>query len=474
MHIGKSLVLAGCLACTAVSSVAFAVPAVLQDDKEAIKAEFEKKKAELDENDAEAVFALAMWADANGLRTDSKRLLRKVIKVDENHKEARELLGYVLYEDRWVTKREQERLERKKEEEEMEAKGFRRWRDEWVPTADYEKYEQGLVPVEQEGQTKWVTPEDKERIEKGMFLYKSQWITPDQKEKLDAGYFFVNGDFVDEETANKLHDDVTNMWDFERDYVKLKTTCNYDFADAAMTHADRAIGQAYKILGVPAPEGDEFVKADLIMVKETTDYQQLGDGIQDNNDANMSSVYETFSFIDPNTGRVRGVAKFTVLDEGNPDGNENYSRMILRHCAVDTAMRNLGYNEQMPRWFQLGLATYCGRYWDPMHNDGVTLLGSWSVNALQREGGLIKLSNFFDSFAVSKQSVLQTGLIVSFLNHSQELPKKLSDQWAKVLESLKAGEGDDIQKAFVKLEIQLATKDAQKAFEAYADQLLKG
>lgn len=474
MRIGKSLILASCLAAVggAPAASAFA-PVVRQDSKEDLKAELEKRKAELDENDANAIFALALWADKNGLATDSKRLLRQVIKVDKDHKEARELLGYVWFDDRWVTEREKERLERKKEEEEMEAKGLRRWRGEWVPLADFEKYEQGLVPVEVEGEQKWVTPEDKERIEKGMFLYNGLWITPDQKDKLDQGYFFVNGEFVDKAQADKLHEDVTNPWQFERDLVKLTTTCAHDFASVAMANADRAVAHAYEMLGLEIPKADEFVKADLVLVRELADYQQLGDGIQDNNDALMSSAYETFSFIDPNTGRVRGVAKFTVLDESNPDGNERFSTMVLRHCAVDTAMRNLGYNEQMPRWFQLGMAAYCGRFWDPFHANGVAALGAWSVGALQREGGIIKLDSFFDSFAVSKQTVLQTGLLVSFLMNGEH-PKKLASQWEDVMAALKAAKGEDLQKAFVKLEIQLASKDAQKAFEAYADHLLKG
>ena len=391
--------------------IAMAIPAngtlMAQDSKEEAKAELERRKEEVDETDAEAMFALALWADGQGLKTDSKRILRKVIKVDKDHKEARTMLGYVWFEDRWVTKREKERLERKKEEAEKEAQGLKKWRGEWVPIEDYDMYQQGLVPVEAEGVRKWVTPEDKERIEKGMFLYNGEWITPEEKENYDKGMFKVGDQWVNKEEADQLHQDITNPWRLERDLVKLNTTCRRDFADDAMVHADRSVQRAYTLLDVPIP--DDFVKIDLWMVKEQADYQQLGDGVQDNNDAVMSSTYATFTFQDPNSGRFAGVTAYGGLADADQAGNDNYSRLMLRHAAADTAVRNIGFNEQVPRWLQIGIGSYCGRFWDPVHADGVARLGAWSVGALQREGGLLKMKSFFDSFSVSKQAIPADG-----------------------------------------------------------------
>jgi hypothetical protein len=441
------------------------------------KAELEKKKAEVDENDAGALFELALWADGQGLRTDSKRLLRKVIKVDKNHKEARQLLGYVWFDDRWVTKREKERLERKKEEEEKLAQGLRKWRGEWVPVEDYEMYEKGLVPMEVEGQRKWVTPEDKERIEKGMFLHDSgQWITKEEKAQIDQGMILktVDGErkVVSREEADELSATFDNRYKLEREYIKLESTCHYDFLQNAMVHADKSVQQVYSLLDLSMPE--DFVKVDLILVKDADDYRRLGEGVQDNNDAVMSSTYSAFTHQDPGSGRFLGITQFGGLAEGDPGANENYARIMLRHAAADATLRNIGYNEQVPRWFQIGIGAYCSRYWDPLNSTGISLLGQWSMSNLQREGGTLKLKSFFDSFSVSTQTILQCGLIVSFLNHGSIVPKKVAEQWDKVKEAMKASDEAAVAKEFVRLEIALATKDAEKAFENYSDQLMKG
>lgn len=446
---------------------ASAAAARFQEDP---KAELEQKKAEVDDKDPAAMFELAQWAESKGLKTDAKRLLRKVIKLDKNHKEARESLGYVWFEERWVTQREKERLERKSEEEAMLAKGLRKWRGEWVPLEDYEMYERGLVPYEADGQRQWVTPIEKERREKGMIVYHGMWILPEEQENVDKGLFKVGEEWVDKAKANEMRTDSSNPWEFEHDLVKFRTTCDYDFSQIAMQHADKAVEQAYQILDLTRT--DEYVKNDLIMVMKTEDYQQLGQNVQDNNDALMSSVYETFCVQDPNSGRFNGVALYTTVDESNKSNNDNMSRLILRHAAAESAIRNAGFTEQIPRWFQCGVGTYCSRFWDPFVADGIEKLGGWSVGALHREGGMVKMKSYFDAFSISRQTILQSGLLVSFLMHGK-LPKKVESQWGKVREALKGEDAEVVAKEFVRLEIQLASKQAEEALESYADQLLR-
>src|SRR5688572_7827717 len=100
-----------------------AAPAAAVQDA---KAELEKKLAAIDRKDAEAVFGVAVWAEQNSLKTDSKRLLREVIKVNPDHAKARELLGYEKFGDKWLTKREIEREKEKAKEAEMAAQGMKK------------------------------------------------------------------------------------------------------------------------------------------------------------------------------------------------------------------------------------------------------------------------------------------------------------------------------------------------------------
>jgi hypothetical protein len=62
-----------------------------------------------DPQDATALFELAEWSEEQGLRSDSKRLLRMAIKADPDHAAAREKLGYRKFDGAWLTAREIER-----------------------------------------------------------------------------------------------------------------------------------------------------------------------------------------------------------------------------------------------------------------------------------------------------------------------------------------------------------------------------
>jgi hypothetical protein len=52
------------------------------------------------------VFALAMWAQDQGLVRYVNGLLQRTIELEPNHAEARKLLDYVRYEGRWIRSRE--------------------------------------------------------------------------------------------------------------------------------------------------------------------------------------------------------------------------------------------------------------------------------------------------------------------------------------------------------------------------------
>lgn len=441
---------------------------VVQEAKADAKAEFEKKLAAVNQEDAKQLFDLALWAEANGLGADSKRLLRKVIKIDKDHAEARKILGYVKSDDgKWVTERELERLNAKKEEEAMLDKGLRKYKGEWIPIADYEKFQQGLVPFVVDGETKWLTPVEKERIEKGMVLCDGQWVTPEEKENLAKGMFKVGEAWLSKEDANKAHADISNPWQFERDCVRLVTTCDFDFAKKALIDADASVRRVYDILKLQLPK--DFAKIDLMMVNSTTDYQQLGNGVQDTNDALMSSEYACFVTADQSTQRVGGVAKYEVLDENNKEGNDNFSRFLLRHAAAEATARSFNFKDvAAPPWFTIGLGTYCERYWDPFNNSGVKVLGKWSVDALKKGGGVQSLKSFFDSFAVNRPSILQSGLLISYLVHGQ-LPEKVQTEWNALLASIGSQDHKGLEKAFIKLETSMQ-KYGEDAFLAYADQ----
>ncbi len=437
---------------------------VMQDNTDDIKAQYEAKKEAVDESDAAALFELANWANDNGLRTDYKRMLRKVIKVDKNHKEAREALGYVFYEDRWVTQREKERLERKKEEEEMLAKGLRKWQGEWYPAAEVEMFEKGLFPVEIDGQTKWVSEREKNHIEAGHVLHNNLWVPAADKGKADEGMFLVGEEWVSKEDADAAHQKMDNPWEMDSDHTALLTTTWHDYGKYALQHSDLAIQRAHDVLGIE--RSADASKVPLFLVYEVDDFNRLGNQIQDNNDALMSSLpYGCFTFQDPNAARHVGVIQYTIVDPDNYQINNSMTYYLIRHAAAEAAVRAVEASEDMPRWFVTGIGAYCGRYWDPYVGERINELISWNVQNLQNDGGLVSLDTFFEPFNISRQTVLQSGLLMSYLVDG-DLPDLVRQQWDTVRTKLSSETREDLAKEFLKLETIMAAEGAA-SFEAY-------
>lgn len=466
IHFTSRWLLAGCVGIGAFGTVAnaplHAATPIVQD----AKAELEKKLAAIDKKDANALFGVALWAEQNNLKTDSKRLLRDVIKINPDHAEARSLLGYEKFGEKWLTKREIEREKAKAEEAAMAAKGLKKWKDQWVPAEDYEKLEKGLVKYEGADGVKWVSPEQKERLEKGMQLVDGVWLSKEDMEHHRAGEFKVGDKWLKEAEADKVHADFTNPWVLEGDYVALTTTCTYAFGKQALAHADAAVRKTYSILDLPLPNAADFEKIGLIMVKDIADYSQLGNGVSDATDANMSSTWSSFTLTDATTGRFGGATIYEVLQQGNDKANDNFSLGHCRFAVACAAVRNLTFAEPPSPWLAFAVASYCERYWVPSGSaKDNKAWGKWTLDTLMKEGGTIELKTYFDPFQPTRQSLLQGGAIIAWLIEGQK-SKKVEEQWAKVLAGLKKPKEKGLLKDFLKLETVLG-KDGQNDFDAH-------
>src|SRR5690606_26911166 len=63
---------------------------------------FEKRFDEAGE-DVTKLWDLYLWADAYDLKSERRRCLRKIVKVDPLHRPANEALGHIFYDGRWFT-----------------------------------------------------------------------------------------------------------------------------------------------------------------------------------------------------------------------------------------------------------------------------------------------------------------------------------------------------------------------------------
>ena len=92
---------------------------------------FRQKLAKLDPKDAAGHYSLGMWAKENGLKEEAKLCFEKAIGIEPDHTAARKELGHVRHEGKWLPY-----------DEAMKARGL----------------------IEYDG--RWVTPEQKEKLEK--------------------------------------------------------------------------------------------------------------------------------------------------------------------------------------------------------------------------------------------------------------------------------------------------------------------
>ena len=87
--------------------------------------EFEARASKLGPQDASGWRSLAQWASMRGLSAQSRAAYKKVLAVAPDDKEAREALGFVQVDGRWLT-----------EEESYRARGFVRYDGEWMTPAE--------------------------------------------------------------------------------------------------------------------------------------------------------------------------------------------------------------------------------------------------------------------------------------------------------------------------------------------------
>ena len=88
-------------------------------------AEFDARASKLGPQDVDGWRSLALWASMKGLSAQSRAAYKRVLALAPDDKEAREALGFVQVDGRWLT-----------EEESYRARGFVKYDGEWMTPAE--------------------------------------------------------------------------------------------------------------------------------------------------------------------------------------------------------------------------------------------------------------------------------------------------------------------------------------------------
>jgi hypothetical protein len=390
------------------------------------------------------LFDLYAWAKTNGLKTQSKQALRDVIKVDPDHAEARKLLGYVLYEGKWVSEREKERLEAAAERKAMEAKGMVQYKGKWMTPEEKETAEmtaKGFVKVDGE----WVNERARKAKEEAAAFRR------EVEEHKANGEYFVAGKWVPKKEAEAFYADLQSPYLAEGDNVKLFTNNGIEFGDRMQVTAEATFRAAKDFFG-EAPNTEER-KLLVYVVTNTEDYNQLGNIW--NADEQSSNFYAF-----PTPWLAENQQGFDLVTVTQYHQAESLTEVYVKHAAAEQfVLRLIGQGAEVPpRWFSGAVACYLSRFDSPK-------LYGWSRERLIATGGMLKLKSFFSGYTPDENHILSGGILVAFLK-SPDCPEGLKQAFGEAIEAVNKG-GKQTIKAFRNLEKELIKEE--EAFREFAD-----
>lgn len=420
--------------------VEFAMSEVKDIEKKKTKDQlYEEMLKNTDSRDTTALMKLVKWCKENRMSSKASRHLKQIISLDPNHVEAREMLGYVKFEGRWVTKKEKEKLEQEADAREKEAAGLVKYNGEWLPKEDVEKLKAGLVKYE----GNWVTAEEKERLENNLVLYEGEWIPAEDAEKRKQGLFKVDDNWVSKQDADRYHSNWETPWRLQSEHLLFVANLPHDMVQNFLAEGEGTYKEAAKLFGIE-PNLTE-AKLIIFVLSDLDTYNAIGNQIGADERSSYYSVYVLEE--SPEMGSI-AVTYFI---------NEQFTMGLVRHAVSELFFKNLELKEAIPEWFVKGFASCRERFFHPKYV-------SWSKKRLISQGGPVKLKQYFGSFGFTEREILHAGLLQSFME-SADVPGSVKDRMSEVVAAVKANK--KIAVAFAKLETLLVK--SEKQFLAYYD-----
>jgi len=412
-----------------------------------------EKQAALDASDADGLYDLALWAKKKGLTTESKRLLRKVIKIAPDHGKARKTLGYVLYEDEWIKERDLAKIKRKKEEAANAEKGMVKVGGEWVKKEDLALAKRGVVKVK----GVWWRLEDSKKLKKGYALHPETgtWIREKDLEKAAKGLFQVNGKWVPLEKADTYHKGWSSPWVLQTRDVTLVTDYDLKKAKEIMGEAETAMVYVTKLLWDPRLPLPRRVL--LRVYSKAPDYREYSS----QTDETGFSAFGCFAAV--------GDPQHPI---GVIYGEPSWGPYYLRHAAgMGTSLVLLGSADtNVINWIHTGFGSYVERYSNLAHSKHFG-------RQFESKGGIKNLSRFWTGFRISSDddqdtlawNIYQAGYLIRYLSLTKD--KRLTLRLDGLREAILSNKAKDKTKALKELE--RAIQGAQSDVSSSLSDLLK-
>jgi hypothetical protein len=409
--------------------------------------EFEKRKTEAGD-DVGKLWKLFQWCQDTKREKEGKAVLKRIVKLDPNHKDANIALGNVFYDGKWfANEKKVEEYKKAQELEQKRAQGLVEWKGQWVPADDVPYLEKGLV---RDDSGNWVNAEEAKKLAEGWVRQDLDWIPPAQAENVAKNLWKCGDEWLPLDKADEYHAEVGTWWRIAGDRFHVFTTCERDHAtqrmkrelDAAYADLERAYG---------ARPSEPVI---VIILRDSSQYGSFAAGDEyeqrPGTDAlGLSSIHHAFfadAAADPVTGAFLGAGagywdgssetgnKWGVhsvrhalglsFGEGLDPSPKTIERSRKTRMTPDQFWESFYGEKRVPRWFRYGAAAYAERY----YRDTTVGMGGdplwarkWSVQNIVARGGLRQLKQVLEfDLSVeggpdSEKLINEAGLFVAWL-----------------------------------------------------------
>lgn len=388
--------------------------------------------------------------------------LRKLLRVEPDHLQARAALGHERVGDRWFTSlAARDRYRVGQDPAVAPTRGLVKRKSGWVHPEEVALLAKGLSKDSTTGE--WLSGDDREKLAKGWARQDLEWIAPADVGSLDVGLWRADGEWLDLPSANQRHASIDSMWRIPTHEIELHTTCDRDVGLRAIEHMGRALDDLRRVFGV-----EPMLPLSVALLREEEQYDRFAFGDVDgrrraSHGGRLYTIHYGVvaeSWFPPSDGR-RATSGIGVgyWDAYVPNGDSygvHSARLAVGLSfvealdpspkAVKAALAGgpkadyyAAYQAEklLPAWLRYGGAVYAERYF----NDASVGEGGdrwwarkWSIENIARMGGLDDLDTVFafqldaDKRDASRKLLNEAGLIVAFLVDSECAPVRAAHE----------------------------------------------
>jgi hypothetical protein len=419
------------------------------------------------EGSVEALWLLYERTRARGDALQGRGALRRIVRLDPEHRQARAALGHRWSSVMWFTS--QSALDRFSAEQEPGLAAARGWVEAqsiWMHPDDRALLGKGREKDHETGE--WLSTAERKLLAKGWGRQDLEWIEPDQVDFMDRGLWRVDGEWVSLERADRRRSSIESMWHIPDARVRLHTSVDRAVALLARSHMDRAIEDMRKVFGAQ-PQ----LPLDVTLLRDEEQFDRFALGEPDGRRPPahvgrqhlINNAFFAESWFPAEGGKPsydgQGVGLWNAqAPNGNAYGVHS-ARLALGLSYVDAldpsskaTRRGPGpefydafeAEKKLPPWLRLGGAVYAERYFidDTVPPGGDPAWARvWSLQNLSDLGGLRPLAQVLelridpDQRDEARRLMLESGAMVSFLVDGECAP--VAEAHAEFKRALVAG-----------------------------------